>query len=105
MKRAKAYIPEYPRPRLTQSDWQEGLSEKSMFHLHTGQSSAALKILHSTMQYDIMGKESRLLGTHQGAYTRFPSDEMAVLNNSGEQRWRSQSYGCWYVQTIGICRR
>ena len=62
----------------------------------------------------------RLVGTHRGAYTRFSFDVTDFLTDNlgiltvkctdsdlpiqvrGKQRWRAQSYGCWYVQTTGI---
>lgn len=62
----------------------------------------------------------RLVGTHQGAYTRFSFDVTDFLNNNegvltvrctdnnlpvqvrGKQRWESQSYDCWYIQSTGI---
>lgn len=62
----------------------------------------------------------RLAGTHRGAYTRFSFDITDFLENNkgiltvkcvdrnltaqarGKQRWETQSYGCWYVQTTGI---
>ncbi|MDE7195177.1 MAG: glycoside hydrolase family 2, partial [Oscillospiraceae bacterium] len=63
---------------------------------------------------------SRLVGVHRGAYSRFSFDVTDFLTDDrgiltvkctdpnhpvqmrGKQRWRSESYGCWYVQTTGI---
>ena len=60
------------------------------------------------------------IGAHQGAYTRFSFDITDFLNDNeniltvkctdfnspeqirGKQRWRDESFACWYVQTTGI---
>ena len=62
----------------------------------------------------------RLVGRHRGAYSRFSFDVTDFLTDNkgvltvrcdddnlpvqvrGKQRWETQSYGCWYVQTTGI---
>ncbi len=62
----------------------------------------------------------RLVGTHKGAYSRFTFDVTDYLTKAenvltvrcdddnhpiqvrGKQRWESQNFGCWYVQTTGI---
>lgn len=60
------------------------------------------------------------VGSHRGAYTRFSFDITDHLKEGknilavrcedrnhpsqvrGKQRWRKESFGCWYVQTTGI---
>lgn len=59
------------------------------------------------------------VGDHQGGYTRFSFDLGIMERNElficvraadtlseeqirGKQRWKNESYGCWYVQTTGI---
>ena len=64
----------------------------------------------------------QLAGTHTGGYTRFSFDITNLLCNDGgdneivvrvedsndtqqprgKQRWRKESFACWYVQTTGI---
>ena len=62
----------------------------------------------------------RLVGSHKGAYSRFTFDLTDYLTKAenvltvrcddpnhpiqvrGKQRWESQNFGCWYVQTTGI---
>lgn len=62
----------------------------------------------------------QLAGRHQGGYTRFTcdiTDFVTVGSNDivlcaedslseeqprGKQRWKTESYSCWYVQTTGI---
>ncbi|MGI5900273.1 MAG: glycoside hydrolase family 2 protein [Christensenellales bacterium] len=66
-----------------------------------------------------------LAGSHQGGYSRFSFDISDLLEKNekdekenlivvrvldsndrmqprGKQRWKSESFGCWYVQTTGI---
>lgn len=60
------------------------------------------------------------VGSHRGAYSRFSFDVTEYLTQEkniltvrcvdgnhpgqirGKQRWRKESFGCWYVQTTGI---
>lgn len=60
------------------------------------------------------------MGDHVGGYARFSFDITAALHDGsndivikaedsfdeqqprGKQRWKSENYGCWYVQTTGI---
>lgn len=62
----------------------------------------------------------KFVGTHKGAYARFSFDITEFLNEGenrltvrvedsnscvqprGKQRWKSENFGCWYVQTTGI---
>ncbi len=62
----------------------------------------------------------RLVGRHRGAYSRFSFDVTEYLTEEknilavrcddenhpaqvrGKQRWKKESFGCWYVQTTGI---
>ena len=62
----------------------------------------------------------RLAGSHRGGYARFSFDISTLVKEGeneltvkvedsfdasqprGKQRWKNQSYGCWYVQTTGI---
>jgi len=62
----------------------------------------------------------KMAGTHTGGYTRFSFDITALLCEGendvvvrvedsyevqqprGKQRWRKESFACWYVQTTGI---
>ncbi|MDR2027931.1 MAG: glycoside hydrolase family 2 [Treponema sp.] len=59
-------------------------------------------------------------GAHDGAYTRFSfditrlaregqnditlrvEDSFDITQPRGKQRWRNESFGCWYIQTTGI---
>ncbi|MBR1677532.1 MAG: glycoside hydrolase family 2 [Clostridia bacterium] len=61
-----------------------------------------------------------LVGTHRGGYTRFSVDVTEQVKDGeniltvrceddfdqsqprGKQRWKNESYACWYVQTTGI---
>lgn len=61
-----------------------------------------------------------IVGTHEGAYSRFSFDVTEYLQEGknvltvrcdddnhparirGKQRWKEESYGCWYVQTTGL---
>jgi beta-galactosidase/beta-glucuronidase len=62
----------------------------------------------------------KFAGEHRGGYTRFSFDITGLLEDGrniltvrvedfndtcqtrGKQRWRAESFGCWYVQTTGI---
>lgn len=65
--------------------------------------------------------DGQFVGRHQGGYTKFAFDVTDQLNDSeqhqlvvkvedsnsceqprGKQRWTSENFGCWYVQTTGI---
>ncbi|WP_174614648.1 sugar-binding domain-containing protein [Virgibacillus ihumii] len=65
--------------------------------------------------------DGQFVGDHQGGYTKFTFDVTDHLNGSdhhelvvkvedsnscyqprGKQRWISENFGCWYVQTTGI---
>lgn len=65
--------------------------------------------------------DGQFAGQHQGGYTKFAFDVTDQLNDSqehqlvvkvedsnsrcqprGKQRWISENFGCWYVQTTGI---
>lgn len=64
--------------------------------------------------------DGKIVGSHQGAYTRFSFDVTEYLTEKestlvvkckdeshpiqvlGKQRWTKESFTCWYVQTTGI---
>nr|WP_245799319.1 sugar-binding domain-containing protein [Virgibacillus siamensis] len=65
--------------------------------------------------------DGQFVGSHQGGYTKFAFDMTDYLKHSdqhelvvkvedsnscyqprGKQRWISENFGCWYVQTTGI---
>ena len=64
--------------------------------------------------------DGQCVGNHRGAYTRFSIDVTDYLTESesllvvkcsdehhpiqvlGKQRWKKESFGCWYVQTTGL---
>ncbi|MCL2043072.1 MAG: beta galactosidase jelly roll domain-containing protein [Treponema sp.] len=90
--------------------------------LHPRQKQGSRVILHfeGSDYHTKLWVNGSFAGSHDGAYARFSFDITSYVkpgNNTltvraedspdisqprGKQRWKNESYGCWYVQTTGI---